>query len=114
MLLLLLGLAAAVVAAILCHVLGWRKRKLPLAGKAIFITGCDSGYGFSLAIHAHERGMRVLAGCYLADGEGRHLLDNLGVRVVSLDLTKEESIRKAAMEVREYCDNTGKSYHIFF
>ena len=101
-LLLLGGLAV-----VLCLVFGRRKRKLPLAGKSIFITGCDSGYGFSLAIHAREQGMRVVAGCYVQEGEGRALLESLGVSVVSLDLTQGESIARAVAGVTELCANSG-------
>ena len=27
--------------------------------KAVFITGCDSGFGYSLALHSAEIGMKV-------------------------------------------------------
>ena len=28
-------------------------------GKTVFITGCDSGFGYSLALHSAEIGMKV-------------------------------------------------------
>ncbi|EYC25706.1 hypothetical protein Y032_0011g1343 [Ancylostoma ceylanicum] len=34
-----------------------------LENKAVFITGCDSGFGKALAIRCAERGMPVFAGC---------------------------------------------------
>lgn len=34
-------------------------RREDLKGRAIFITGCDSGFGFSLALHCADLGMEV-------------------------------------------------------
>ena len=40
-----------------------------LRGRAVFISGCDSGFGYSLALHcSSELGMRVIAGCYSGAG----------------------------------------------
>jgi NAD(P)-dependent dehydrogenase (short-subunit alcohol dehydrogenase family) len=100
-------LLAALTAAVLFYlVVGGRK--LALAGRTIFITGCDSGYGFSLAIYAKEQGMRVVAGCYqAAEGEGRGILETLGVKVLPLDLSSEESIAAAADAVKKECAGAG-------
>ena len=106
---LLLGLAVAAAISLLLIGRRLRRRRLPLSGKTIFITGCDSGYGFSLAIHARERGMRVMAACYLTEGEGRCLLENLGITVVDLDLTRQESIAAAAQVVSQNCSSSGKT-----
>ena len=77
---------------------GSRKR-VSLKNKSIFITGCDSGFGFSLALHCSGLGMKVVAGCYDATGEGRHQLETLdNVRVVSLDVRDNGSV-EAAVEV---------------
>ncbi|CAJ0966758.1 unnamed protein product, partial [Ranitomeya imitator] len=35
------------------------------ASKAVLVTGCDSGFGFSLAKHLHGKGFTVFAGCLL-------------------------------------------------
>ena len=38
--------------------------------KAVLITGCDSGFGFSMAAHAHNvLGMTVVAACFCPDGD---------------------------------------------
>ena len=67
-------------------------RHLDLTGKTIFITGCDSGFGFSLASHCAQLGMKVVAGCF-SGGEGRRQLEDLeGVVVVSLDVRQPESV----------------------
>lgn len=34
-------------------------------GKAVLITGCDSGFGHALAKHLHKLGFTVFAGCLL-------------------------------------------------
>ncbi|GAA6078621.1 D-beta-hydroxybutyrate dehydrogenase, mitochondrial [Tachysurus ichikawai] len=34
-------------------------------GKAVFVTGCDRGFGHALAKHLHKLGFTVFAGCYL-------------------------------------------------
>nr|KAF6477184.1 3-hydroxybutyrate dehydrogenase 1 [Molossus molossus] len=37
----------------------------PVGSKALLVTGCDSGFGFSLAKHLHSKGFLVFAGCLL-------------------------------------------------
>ena len=37
----------------------------PVGSKAVLITGCDSGFGFSLAKHLHSEGFLVFAGCLM-------------------------------------------------
>ena len=75
-------------------------RKLILRGKTIFISGCDTGFGFSLAGHCAELGMKVVAGCF-TDGEGRRHLSGLeGVTVVSLDVTSPASVEEAVKIVQ--------------
>ena len=38
--------------------------------KAVLITGCDSGFGFSLAAHAHNvLDVTVVATCFCPDGD---------------------------------------------
>ena len=38
---------------------------LQVEGKAVFVTGCDSGFGHALAKHLHKLGFTVFAGCLL-------------------------------------------------
>ncbi|TTH84665.1 D-beta-hydroxybutyrate dehydrogenase, mitochondrial [Bagarius yarrelli] len=66
-------------------------------GKAVFITGCDSGFGFALAKHLHKLGFTVFAGCLLKDqkGEGVMELENLHsdrMKVVQLDVSSDEQV----------------------
>ena len=55
------------------HALSPRPRPA-LAGRTVFITGCDTGFGYSLALWCADKGMRVLAGCLQRAGEGRRVL----------------------------------------
>jgi len=67
---------------------------------AIFITGCDSGIGYSLAHYCQKLGMTVLAGCYKLE-EGACRLEELSnVYVIPLDITNLMSVRTAASRVR--------------
>lgn len=75
-------------------------------GRAVLITGCDSGFGFDLALHLDKLGFRVFAGCLLAvgGGEGSRRLRKEGserLHVLQLDVTSSEQIRKAVEEVKK-------------
>ena len=70
-------------------------------GRTVLITGCDTGYGHSLALYcSQELGMRVLATC-LNRGEGWGVLEQVdGVTVLHLDITSAKSRAEMAVEVR--------------
>ncbi|XP_037782916.1 D-beta-hydroxybutyrate dehydrogenase, mitochondrial-like isoform X2 [Penaeus monodon] len=75
-------------------------------GRAVLITGCDSGFGLALALHLDKLGFRVFAGCLLATGggEGSRRLRREGserLHVLQLDVTSPEQIRKAVEEVNK-------------
>lgn len=36
-----------------------------MEGKAVLVTGCDTGFGHALAKHLHKLGFTVFAGCLL-------------------------------------------------
>ena len=62
-----------------------------LKNKTVLITGCDSGYGHSLALHCASLGMRVFATC-LEKAEGWAALAKVeGVTVLPLDITSRAS-----------------------
>ncbi|KAJ3606959.1 hypothetical protein NHX12_026475 [Muraenolepis orangiensis] len=68
--------------------------------KAVFITGCDRGFGKALAKHLHTLGFTVFAGCLLKDagGEGARELEELGcprMKVLQLDVCSEEQVHHA-------------------
>ncbi|KAK7081562.1 putative short-chain dehydrogenases reductases (SDR) [Halocaridina rubra] len=79
--------------------------KIPTEKKAVLITGCDTGIGYALAIHLHEMGFRVFAGCLLADtgGEGAKRLRQVKserFHVLQMDVTCQEQIKAALQEVK--------------
>ena len=78
-----------------------------LRGKQVVITGCDTGYGHSLALHCSTRGARVLATC-LTRGEGwRVLQDTDGVTVLHLDITSAASRAELVAGVRSWLGGGG-------
>jgi len=72
------------------------------SNQIVFITGCDSGLGYTFALHAHRLGFTVLAGCLQPDGEGSKQLLQLcseRLQVLGLDITNETSVRTAVKAV---------------
>uniref|UniRef100_A0A8C3LU30 Retinol dehydrogenase 5 n=1 Tax=Chrysolophus pictus TaxID=9089 RepID=A0A8C3LU30_CHRPC len=97
---------------VLAWALGWLvrdRRTLPsVKDKHVFITGCDSGFGNLLARRLAQRGFRVLAACLTpqgADGLQRGCAGHL--RTTLLDVTRSDSIRRAAEWVREEVGEKG-------
>lgn len=97
---------------VLAWALGWLVRDrqtLPsVKDKHVFITGCDSGFGNLLARRLAQRGFRVLAACLTpqgADGLQRGCAGHL--RTTLLDVTRSDSIRRAAEWVREEVGEKG-------
>ncbi|KAJ8674300.1 hypothetical protein QAD02_005562 [Eretmocerus hayati] len=59
----------------------------------VVITGCDSGLGYSLAVHCRENlGLQVVAGVLKPHGPGAQDLGKRGVHVLPLELMDDESI----------------------
>ncbi|KAM9332268.1 D-beta-hydroxybutyrate dehydrogenase, mitochondrial [Pholidichthys leucotaenia] len=74
-------------------------------GKAVLITGCDSGFGLALAKHLHKLGFTVFAGCLLKDkdGEGAKELEEFHsdrMKVVQMDVCSEEQVSMAVEYIR--------------
>ncbi|KAM6307949.1 retinol dehydrogenase 5 [Podargus strigoides] len=92
--------------------LGWLVRDhqtLPtVKDKHVFITGCDSGFGSLLARQLARRGYRVLAACLTPEG-ARGLQGGCTghLRTTLLDVTRSDSIRRAAQWVREEVGDRG-------
>ncbi|XP_068234784.1 D-beta-hydroxybutyrate dehydrogenase, mitochondrial-like isoform X2 [Palaemon carinicauda] len=69
-------------------------------GKAVLVSGCDSGFGHAAALHLHKKGFRVFAGCLQADtnGEGARKLKDIDperLHVLQLDVSKQDDINQA-------------------
>lgn len=77
---------------------------MPDRKKFIVITGCDSGLGFSLALHASEMGFSVLAGCLNLESEGACILashQKQGLICFKLDVTQNQSIENAMQFIHD-------------
>jgi len=94
----------------------WRSAEQPKSdwyhGKAVFITGCDSGLGFSFAHYCHNLGMVVIAGCHTATSkQGADELEKLGgsgrMKVIrNFDICSKESIVMARKVVENVLSDT--------
>ncbi|ETN73571.1 oxidoreductase, short chain dehydrogenase/reductase family protein [Necator americanus] len=81
-----------------------------LKNKAVFITGCDSGFGKALAIRCAERGMPVLAGCLLEKSisEYKELSKSYRTPIDAflLDVTSDKSV----IDAKKYVENRTQKY----
>ncbi|GFT92714.1 estradiol 17-beta-dehydrogenase 2 [Nephila pilipes] len=82
----------------------FKKLKSP-KNKAVFITGCDSGFGYYLAKHVDRMGYHVFAGCLSPATDNAAELKrecSQRLRLVHIDVAQEESVQKA----QEHIENT--------
>ncbi|XP_049511927.1 estradiol 17-beta-dehydrogenase 2-like [Dermacentor silvarum] len=78
-------------------------------GKAVLITGCDTGFGHLLADRLAKDGFLVFAGCLDASGTGANILrERTNIRVLQMDVTKKEDIDAAFEIVENDLDNKGQ------
>ncbi|XP_066996243.2 17-beta-hydroxysteroid dehydrogenase type 6-like [Anabrus simplex] len=71
--------------------------------KAIFITGCDTGFGHLPALRADSLGLLVYAGCLHPEGDGAKALKEKcsdRTHIVSLDVTNDKLVEAAAQYVK--------------
>ncbi|XP_021353489.1 D-beta-hydroxybutyrate dehydrogenase, mitochondrial-like isoform X1 [Mizuhopecten yessoensis] len=92
--------------------LGYRltrmKSRLTIAGKAVLITGCDTGFGHHIAKRLDDRGFTVYAGVLNENSDGAEALrsrKSQNLHVIKLDVTKEEDVNKSL----EYVTNNNKA-----
>ncbi|NWH66179.1 BDH protein, partial [Geococcyx californianus] len=90
-----------------------RRAAAPLdpAGRAVLITGCDSGFGHLLALRLHRLGFTVFAGCLCPGGDGaRRLRREAGsgrLRVLRLDVTRQRDVLAARDAVLSHLPERG-------
>ena len=79
-----------------------------LAKRAVFITGCDTGFGNLLAKTLDRKGLRVFAGCLTEDG-ARTLREasSTRLRTVLVDITKKQTVLDAYAFVAANLDENG-------
>ena len=91
-------------------------RKLEIknvSDKFVFITGCDTGFGYLLARSLDARGLNVIAGCLTEKGS-RNLEKETSSRIktVLLDVTDTKSIEKAFELTKQYVGDKGKYFKV--
>ncbi|XP_018415147.1 PREDICTED: corticosteroid 11-beta-dehydrogenase isozyme 2 [Nanorana parkeri] len=86
------------------------KKMLPVAGKAVLITGCDSGFGKASAQRMDEMGFKVIATVLDLNSSGAKDLQKRcsdRLTIIQVDLTKPEDIKRAQQVAKEQTHETG-------
>ncbi|XP_062908464.1 dehydrogenase/reductase SDR family member 9-like isoform X2 [Mobula hypostoma] len=85
-----------------------RKQITNIFDKHVYITGCDSGFGNLLAQRLDQQGFHVLAACFTEKGaEELKSRTSSRLKTIQLDVTKSESIGKAAEFVKSEVKGKG-------
>ncbi|XP_071033842.1 dehydrogenase/reductase SDR family member 9 isoform X3 [Parasteatoda tepidariorum] len=77
-------------------------------GKAIFITGCDSGFGHDLAKRLDDIGFHVYATCLYPSGSGAERLKNecsTRLQILEMNVASDESVKNAFKLVEKSLEN---------
>ncbi|KAA8579429.1 hypothetical protein FQN60_006522, partial [Etheostoma spectabile] len=85
-------------------------RGLDGRGRAVLVTGCDSGFGHQLARALDQKGFVVFAGCLSPEGPGAQSLarqSSRNLRVLQLDVTREEEVLQAKKVVHDNLPDKG-------
>nr|XP_045614241.1 D-beta-hydroxybutyrate dehydrogenase, mitochondrial-like [Procambarus clarkii] len=78
--------------------------KVCCEGKVVLVTGCDSGFGNTLALHLDKLGFRVIACCLGKEGEGVQRLRDEGsprLHPLQLDVTSQDQLKTAVINVKK-------------
>ncbi|XP_040196895.1 retinol dehydrogenase 16-like [Rana temporaria] len=79
-----------------------------LTDKYVFITGCDTGFGYLLAKQLDKHGMRVLAACLTETGSEKLKKETSSrLQTTILDVANTQSVNSAALWVEENVRNKG-------
>ncbi|CAB3384705.1 Hypothetical predicted protein [Cloeon dipterum] len=73
-------------------------------GKAVLVTGCDSGFGYHLALRLEKLGFVIFAACLDKNGDGAKMLKKEGgdkMIPVQMNVTSDEQIASTLDEVTE-------------
>ncbi|XP_068895309.1 D-beta-hydroxybutyrate dehydrogenase, mitochondrial isoform X2 [Tenebrio molitor] len=90
------------------------EKRQPSSKQLIFISGCDSGLGFSLAIHAAKIGFTVVAGFLSLDSQGAREIKQFhsSIKQIQLDVTNNDSIFVAVETINQYL-TSNPSYEFY-
>ncbi|XP_053368547.1 estradiol 17-beta-dehydrogenase 2 [Clarias gariepinus] len=89
---------------------GRQEDLLPVQGKAVLITGCDSGFGHNLAKILDKAGMKVYAGVLNEFGPGAQELREVSsaqLVILQLDITNLDQISEAHKLIKSQRGETG-------
>ncbi|CAJ0951066.1 unnamed protein product, partial [Mesorhabditis belari] len=83
-----------------------------LWNRAVFVTGCDCGFGHDIAIRLAKMGMPVFAGCLTQEGQKRleteiSNIPGAKLRAIECDVTNDESVEKMGKIVDTECQQYG-------
>lgn len=75
-------------------------------GKAVLITGCDTGFGHRLAKRLSRKGFMVFAGCLSSSSDGAEKLKlHSNVNVLQLDVTDQKQVDDALDTINKQLGN---------
>ncbi|XP_046352509.2 D-beta-hydroxybutyrate dehydrogenase, mitochondrial-like isoform X2 [Haliotis rufescens] len=86
------------------------RNRVDIHGKYVLITGCDTGFGNSLARLLDIKGLNVIAACLSVESDGAKQLKTTGSRrmcVLQLDVTSDESVASCFHTVKTLCHKEG-------
>jgi len=79
--------------------------KVDPTGKAVLITGCDTGFGNAISRKLHSLGYTVFAACYSTETEGAKALQKEfpnRMFVFSMDVSSDDNVNKAMEYVKNH------------
>ncbi|XP_068182642.1 11-beta-hydroxysteroid dehydrogenase type 2 [Antennarius striatus] len=90
-----------------CVAFAVRKRKTPdvlsACGKAVLITGCDSGFGNATAKHLDSLGFEVFATVLDLSGDGARMLQRTcssRLTLLQVDITQPQQVQQALLDTK--------------
>ncbi|KAL4238948.1 hypothetical protein ACF0H5_003652 [Mactra antiquata] len=91
----------------------WKRfsdKRINPVNRGVFITGCDSGFGFAFAKRLHELEFSVLAGCLNTESDGAKKLLELRsdrLHVIKVDVADDVSVEEAFLQVQAHLPDEG-------
>ncbi|XP_008487645.1 D-beta-hydroxybutyrate dehydrogenase, mitochondrial [Diaphorina citri] len=80
----------------------------------VFITGCDTGLGYTMAIYCKDKlNLNVISTCVSKNSEGARNLERHGITVVELDLANDASIANCFKNTESFVKNNNLQLKIF-
>ncbi|XP_060770931.1 estradiol 17-beta-dehydrogenase 2 [Neoarius graeffei] len=103
-------LSASCACCVIHFTAGRKEDMLPVKGKAVLITGCDSGFGHNLAKTLDRAGMKVYAGVLEESGPGARELREVSsaqLTVLQMDITNINQISEVHKLIKSQIGEAG-------